>query len=370
MGYNLQNTTSITTLSSKVKFINRHNTIVTINLYDNKRLFPDFDGGDYIAVNTSNGVGYMYCSSTLYTTNYAGIDVTTANLAFTFKDRNGNLRYVYTKQPKVSETLVTTLTTAVTDYSAITQEDFPCGGAIYVSSCRGKNGSNGGNGGAGGAYADGAGGSGGKGGAGGNGWNVYFAPCSNWDITGNKSEDSYTTSFDLYTAPTYGGGGGGGGGGGQRDYVIGISYGAGAGGLGGECGYASPMPPGARVLFPSKTDVVITTTKRAGAAGANGLNGETGHRYDNDGGAGGAVTGYVGTVYGGAGGDGTEARGGYGGYGATYNYAWDIHSISSTYNYKQVNGVLSITPTSDTFASMVTSTSGIVITKFTAYYSE
>ena len=355
--YNLQNNTSITTLSSKVKFINKSSEIVTINLHNNKRLFPDFDGGDYIAVNTPRGVGYMYCSSTLYKVN----DVTTSNLAFTFKDRNGNLRYVYTKQPKVSESLVTTLTTAVTNYPAITQEDFPCGGAIYVSSCRGKNGNNGGTGGTGGTYTDGPGASGGKGGAGGNGWDVYFAPNSNWDIAGNKSEDSYSTSFDLYTAPTYGGGGGGGGGGGSR--------GGGTGGAGGLGGSASPMPPGARVLFPSKTDVVITTTKRAGAAGANGLPGQTGYYNDNDGGAGGAVTGYVGTVYGGAGGDGAIGKGGNGGYGATYPYAWDIHSISST-NYKQVNGVLSIDPFSNTFAKTITSTSGVVITKFTAYYSE
>lgn len=358
MGTNLKNATSITTLSSSVKFINKSSEIVTISLYDNKRLFPDFDGGDYIAVNTSSGVGYMYCSSTLYTVN----DITTSNLAFTFKDRDGNIRYVYTKQPKVSESLVTTLTTGVSDYPAITQEDFPCGGAIYVSSCRGKNGNNGGSGGTGGTYADGSGASGGTGGAGGAGWNVYFAPSSNWDISGNKSEDSYSTYFDLYTAPTYGGGGGGGGGGGSK--------GGGTGGVGGLGGSASPMPPGARVLFPSKTDVVITTTIRAGAAGANGLPGQTGYYNDNDGGAGGAVSGYVGTVYGGAGGDGTISKGGNGGYGATYPYAWDIHSINSTDNYNQVNGVLSIDPFSNTFANTVTSTSGVVITKFTAYYSE
>ena len=364
MGTNLQNNTSITTLSSKVKFINKSSEIVTINLYDNKRLFPDFDGGDYIAVNTSSGVGYMYCSSTLYTVN----DITTSNLAFIFKDRDGNLRYVYTKQPKVSESLVTTLTTAVTNYSAITQEDFPCGGAIYVSSCRGKKGNNGGAGGVGGAYADGSGGKGGAGGAGGNGWNVYFTPNSNWDISGNKSEDSYSTSFDLYTHQTYGGGGGGGGGAGCAASAG--AGGAGAAGAGGAGGSASPMPPGARVIFPSKTDVVITTTKRAGAAGANGSNGETGDHADNDGGNGGAVTGYAGTVRGGSGGDGDAFKGGNGGNGATYSYAWDILPISSTYNYKQVNGVLSIDPFSNTFANTVTSTSGVVITKFTAYYSE
>ena len=358
MGTNLKNATATTTLSSKVKFINKSSEIVTINLYDNKRLFPDFDGGDYIAVNTSSGVGYMYCSSTLYKVN----DVTTSNLAFTFKDRDGNLRYVYTKQPKVSESLVTTLTTAVTNYSAITQEDFPCGGAIYVSSCRGKKGNNGGAGGKGSTYNDGAAGKGGAGGAGGNGWNVYFTPSSNWDISGNKSEDSYSTSFDLYTRQTYGGGGGGGGGAGGT--------GGGDGGSGGAGGSASPMPPGARVIFPSKTDVVITTTKRAGAAGANGSNGQAGYVNDNDGGNGGAVTGYAGTVRGGNGGDGKTFKGGNGGNGATYVYAWDIDRISSTYNYKQVNGVLSIDPFSNTFANTVTSTSGVVITKFTAYYSE
>lgn len=359
MGTNLKNATATTTLSSKVKFINKSSEIVTINLYDNKRLFPDFDGGDYIAVNTPRGVGYMYCSSTLYKVN----DVTTSNLAFTFKDRDGNLRYVYTKQPKVSESLVTTLTTAVTNYSAITQEDFPCGGAIYVSSCRGKKGNNGGAGGKGGTYNDGSAGKGGAGGAGGNGWNVYFTPSSNWDISGNKSEDSYSTSFDLYTRQTYGGGGGGGGGGGAGGFI-------GAGGAGGAGGSASPMPPGARVIFPSKTDVVITTTKRAGAAGGNGSNGESGYNADNDGGKGGAVTGYAGTVNGGNGGDGNVSKGGNGGNGATYNYFWDINRISSTYNYKQVNGVLSIDPFSNTFANTVTSTSGVVITKFTAYYSE
>ena len=358
MGTNLKNATATTTLGSEVKFINNSSEIVTISLYDNKRLFPDFDGGDYIAVNTSSGVGYMYCSSTLYTVN----DVTTSNLAFTFKDRNGNLRYVYTKQPKVSESLVTTLTTAVTNYPAITQEDFPCGGAIYVTSCRGKKGNNGNNGGAGGTYTDGSGGAGGAGGAGGNGWNVYFTPSSNWDITGDKSEDSYSTSFDLYTRQTYGGGGGGGGGAGGA--------GGGAGGAGGAGGSASPMPPGARVIFPSKTDVVITTKKRAGGAGGNGSNGETGYFSDNDGGSGGSVSGYAGTVNGGSGGDGKYDRGGNGGNGATYGYAWDIGRIGSTYNYKQVNGVLSINPFSNTFANTVTSTSGVVITKFTAYYSE
>lgn len=366
MGTNLQNEALITTLSSEVKFINNSSEIVTISLYDNKRLFPDFDGGDYIAVNTSSGVGYMYCSSTLYTVN----DVTTSNLAFTFKDRDGNFRYVYTKQPNVSESLVTTLTTAVTDYSAITQEDFPCGGAIYVVSCRGKNGSNGNAGRAGGAYTDGSGGAGGAGGAGGNGWNVYFTPSSIWNITGDKSEDLYSTSFDLYTRQTYGGAGGGGGGGGQRKYLGGTAYTSGSGGSGGAGGSASPMPPGARVIFPSKTDVLITTTKRAGGSGGSGGAGQTGYFNDNDGGSGGSVSGYAGTVNGGSGGDGSSVRGGSGGTGATYNYAYDIDRIGSTYNYEQVSGVLSIIPSSNTFANTVTSTSGVVITKFTAYYNE
>lgn len=344
---------------STVKFINNSSEIITINLYDNKRLFPDFDGGDYIAVNTPRGVGYMYCSSTLYKVN----DVTTSTLAFTFKDRDGNFRYVYTRQPNVSESLVTTLTTAVTDYSAITQEDFPCGGAIYVVSCRGKNGNNGGTGGKGESYYAGSAGVGGVGGAGGNGWNVYFTPSSNWNIKGDKSENLYSTSFDLYTCQTYGGGGGGGGGAGAK--------GGGAGGAGGAGGSASPMPPGARVIFPSKTDVVITTTKRAGAFGSNGSNGQSSELSGNSGGKGGNVTGYAGTIYGSDGKLGNYQKGGNGGKGATYPYAYDINRISSTYDYTQVNGIISLTtPTSNAFANTVASTSGIVITKFTAYYNE
>ena len=355
MGTNLLNEIQINTLSSKVKFINKSSEIVTINLYNNKRLFPDFDGGDYIAVNTSSGVGYMYCSSTLYTVS----GKTTSNLAFTFKGRDGNIRYVYTKQPNnITESLVTTLTTEVTNYSAIKQEDFPCGGAIYVVSCRGQNGDSGSNG---VAYG---GGSGGSGGAGGNGWNVKFTPSSFWNITGKKTNSiaQYSTNFDLCTHETYGGGGGGGGGGGKPGYAV---------GSGGAGGSASPMPPGARVIFPSKTDVVITATKRPGGAGDSGgeggtLNGAGG----NNGGYGGSVSGNGQIFSGEAGETGNMYKGGKGGTGATYNYAWDIERISYTYSYDQVKGVLSIDPYSNGFSNSVTSTSGIVITKFNASYGE
>ena len=356
MGTNLLNEIQINTLSSKVKFINNSSEIVTINLYNNKRLFPDFDGGDYIAVNTSSGVGYMYCSSTLYTVG----GKTTSNLAFTFKGRDGNIRYVYTKQPNnITESLVTTLTTEVTKYSAIKQEDFPCGGAIYVVSCRGQNGDSGSNG---GNYN---GGSGGSGGAGGNGWNVKFTPSSFWNITGKKTSSiaPYSTNFDLYTHETYGGGGGGGGGGGKPGYAV---------GSGGAGGSASPMPPGARVIFPSKTDVVITATKRPGGAGDSGSNGENynGNDGGNDGGYGGSVS-VNGQIFSGeAGTTGNMYRGGNGGRGATYNYAGDIERISHAYSYDQVKGVLSIDPYSNGFSNSVTSTSGIVITKFNAFYGE
>ena len=293
MGTNLLNEIQINKLSSTVKFINNSSEIVTINLYNNKRLFPDFDGGDYIAVNTSSGVGYMYCSSTLYTVN----GKTTSNLAFTFKGRDGNIRYVYTKQPNnITESLVTTLTTEVTNYSAIKQEDFPCGGAIYVVSCRGQNGDNGSKGG------------------------------------------NYNGGYDGY---------------------------------GGAGGSASPMPPGARVIFPSKTDVVITATKRPGGAGDSGGKGED---YDspsgNNGGYGGNVSGNGKSFFGEAGRTGNKYQGGNGGAGATYNYAWDIERISYAYNYDLVKGVLSIDPYSNGFSNSVTSTSGIVITKFNASYGE
>ena len=360
MGTNLLNEIQINTLSSTVKFINNSSEIVTINLYNNKRLFPDFDGGDYIAVNTSSGVGYMYCSSTLYTVS----GKTTSNLAFTFKGRDGNIRYVYTKQPNnITESLVTTLTTEVTNYSAIKQEDFPCGGAIYVVSCRGQNGDSGSNG------EPYVGGRGGSGGAGGNGWNVYFTPSSFWDITGNKTVSirPYETHFDLFTHETYGGGGGGGGGAASS-----AGYAAGSGGAGGS---ASPMPPGARVLFPSKTDVLITTTKRAGVTGGTGDDGgiaTNGGNINpgNDGGSGGSVSGYGYTFPGGAGERGIRYNGGKGGTGATYSVALDIERISHAYSYNQVKGVLSIDPYSNSFSNSVTSTSGIVITKFTAFYGE
>ena len=362
MGTNLLNEIQINTLSSTVKFINNSSKIVTINLYNNKRLFPDFDGGDYIAVNTSSGVGYMYCSSTLYTVG----GKTTSNLAFTFKGRDGNIRYVYTKQPNnITESLVTTLTTEVTNYSAIKQEDFPCGGAIYVVSCRGQNGYSGSNGGKYNGGYDGYGGSGGSGGAGGNGWNVKFTPSSFWNITGRKTSSiaPYSTNFDLCTHETYGGGGGGGGGG-----IGSVAYSAGSGGAGGS---ASPMPPGARVIFPSKTDVVITATKRPGGAGDSGGKGEN---YDspsgNNGGYGGSVSGNGKSFFGEAGRNGNKYQGGNGGAGATYNYAWDIERISYAYSYDQVKGVLSIDPYSNGFSNSVTSTSGIVITKFNAFYGE
>ena len=89
-------------ISKKLKYINKNGEEKEINLYDDFTSFSDYDNGNYIAVQTDEGIGYIYCNSELPEDN--------TNHFASFIDKNNILRYAYTEEKFIS-TLTYTFTT-------------------------------------------------------------------------------------------------------------------------------------------------------------------------------------------------------------------------------------------------------------------
>ena len=108
-------------ISKKLKYINKNGEEKEITLYDNPASFSDYDGGNYIAVQTDEStVGYIYCNSKLpkdTTTHFAS-----------FIDKNNNLRYAYTEE-------LTQLQSPSITYTFTTGHDVmpQINGAVYSS---------------------------------------------------------------------------------------------------------------------------------------------------------------------------------------------------------------------------------------------
>ena len=329
-----------------------------ISLYSNKRYFPDWDNGDYIAVRIDkNTVGYMYCSSTLHKNTSGG---TTAQHIMTFRDRNGKLRYVYQNQPSVTEDTVLRTFTSGGSVTLISADENKYGCRIYGSNSRGYGGGNGKNGTNGDKVQTGNTGkpdykpiysyyygSPGNGGAGGSaGARVY-----NTMILSPIEGGSYSYAANI--EGLYGGGGGGGGGAGYGDAL---------GGYGGAGGSAGGTPHGWYCDILSGVGVTSSlTVARGGIGGGNsGSRGETNDAYDCDGGVGGSAgDGHVGFV----GGDGDENRAGYGGIGgsSTAIRNWTISNDSNGY---VDNHSYNFNAYDNGRTNAVTNNGGIVVVKF------
>ena len=77
----------VTELTKKLTIVNKNGEEKQITLYTDYTLFDDYDFGTYIAVQTDEGIGYIYCNSSI-------MDDKSEQFA-SFIDKKGKVRYAY-----------------------------------------------------------------------------------------------------------------------------------------------------------------------------------------------------------------------------------------------------------------------------------
>lgn len=347
---------SANAVSKTVKIIDKTSTIRTVTLYDNKENFSDYDGGDYITFHDGTAFRYAYCSSILYTNSEGN---PSSYLICNFIDKDGNIRYMYTRQPDETEVLYKTITSNVSGATLMPAADNIWGCKIYLVNTKGSDGKNGGSGGSGAVtstdkYNKPTGGTEGSPGAGGRG--------------GSPGKSVYTTlsvgglSLNMTLEGMCGAGGGGGGGAGWYN-----SSGATPGGAGGFGGAATNVSKSRSATIKNNNEITgnISFSYNSAYSGKNGFAGQRGYYTDNDGGMGGASgdgnTGWPG-------GDGKPEHGGYGGKGGDAGSAINGSSSGRAVGTKATVGASVFDSSSNSFTSTVASTGGVVITKIIASF--
>lgn len=347
---------SANAVSKTVKIIDKTSTIRTVTLYDNKENFSDYDGGDYIAFHDGTAFRYAYCSSILYTKSTGD---PTSYLICNFIDKNGNIRYMYTRQPDETEVLFKTITSNVNN-TLISAVDNIWGCKIYLVNTKGSGGRNGGAGGSGTVsqtdkYNKPISGTEGYAGAGGAGGSAGKSVYARLFVGGS--------SLNMTLEGMYGAGGGGGGGAGWYNKSTGATPG-GAGGAGGVANNTSKSY-WARIKNNNEVTGNISFSYNSAYSGKNGWAGQRGYHDDNDGGMGGASgdgnTGWFG-------GDGTADRGGAGGKGGDAGSAINCSNSGSAVGTKVKIGDSVFNSSSNSFTSTVASTGGVVITRIIASF--
>lgn len=345
-------------VDKKLNIIDKTSTIREIVLYSDVTRFVDYDDGGYFSVYDGTAYRYAYCSSRLYTNSEGN---PTSCLICEFIGKDGNLRYMYTRQPDETEELYQTITSNVTDATLMTEEDNEFGCCVYLVNTKGSNGKSGENGGSGiithydkyGKPDKGHDGYGGNGGAGGS-----AGVSVNTSLTLNGSSSLYASLEGMCGA---GGGGGGGGGcfsGGSTTSP---------GGYGGSGGTANNVSKAYKVRICNGNSITgsVTRSVNSNLNGKNGIAGQTGYWNDNDGGMGGTSGDGNG---GGIGGDGKIDRGGHGGAGGNAG-----SSRAGSISGNGTNRVLTsenFDSSTNTFSNSIASTGGVVITKIIASFSD
>ena len=78
---------TVAELTKKLTIVNKNGEEKQITLYNDYTQFDDYDYGTYIAVQTDEGIGYIYCNSSI-------MDDKSEQFA-SFIDKKGKVRYAY-----------------------------------------------------------------------------------------------------------------------------------------------------------------------------------------------------------------------------------------------------------------------------------
>ena len=343
-----------TAVNKKLNIIDKTSTIREIQLYSDVTNFIDYDNGGYFSVYDGTAYRYAYCSSHLYTNSKGN---PTSYLICKFIGKDGNLRYMYTRQPDETEELYKTITSDVSNTILISQEDNRSGCCFYLVNTKGSNGNKGTAGGAGivtthdkyGKPTGGRDGSCGFGGAGGSAGVSVTSALTLDDGSGNTL--SIAAGLDGMC------GAGGGGGGGAGTYINNNTTSGAPGGAGGT---ANNVSKAYKVRI--RNGFLITGNVQryinSDLSGKKGEKGQTGYKDDNDGGMGGASgDGQAGMP----GGDGSARIGGAGGKGGDAGSS-RVGYISGTGTVKVLD-IANFDSYANGFSNSIASTGGVVITK-------
>lgn len=349
-----------TAVSKKINIIDKTSTIREITLYDDVKKFIDYDDGGYFSVYDGTKYRYAYCSSRLYTNSEGD---PTSYLICEFIGKDGNLRYMYTRQPDEKEELFKTITSNAASSTLISQEDNEFGCCVYLVNTKGSNGGNGKNGSSGvitsyDKYNKPNGGHDGTAGAGGAGGSAGISVSTNLVLDDGSDK---TLGINASLAGMCGAGGGGGGGaGGYMSGTIGYDGYVGAGGTGGAGGTANNASMAYKIRICNGISIIggLVRNVNSSFSGKNGYVGQTGYSNDNSGGVGGTSgDGHGGSV----GGYGNDKRGGTGGTGGSAGSA-RVGGMTGTGTVK-VLSTANLNSSTNAFSNSIASTGGMVITK-------
>lgn len=346
-----------TAVDKKLNIIDKTSTIREIQLYSDVTKFIDYDDGGYFSVHDGTAYRYAYCSSRLYTNSEGN---PTSYLICEFIGKDGNLRYMYTRQPDESEELYQTIIPNATSSILIPREDNEFGYYVYLVNTKGSNGSPGKSGSSAvvtsyDKYGRPTGGNDGKGGAGGAGGSAGVSVITSLTLDDGSGE---TLSINVSLNGMCGAGGGGGGGAGG--YMYGMPGTAGSGGAGGAGGTANNVSKAYKVRICNGNSITGSATRSTNSSfsGKTGYAGQTGYHDDNDGGMG----GFSGDGNsGGLGGDGTSSKGGAGGAGGSAGSS-RVGSRAGTGTTK-VLATDNFNSSTNAFSNSIASTGGMVVTK-------